>query len=88
VRERFAGLAGTIEVEPRTLTWELDSEEELLRTLTSTGTHEVFAEAVGPEAHAAWQADFLELARESNQGSEGAVVLEAEYIVAVARKRG
>lgn len=88
VRERFAELAGNVEVERRSLRWELDSEEELTRIFTSTGAHEAFAEAIGAEAAEAWTADLLALAREHDQGSGGSLVLDAEYLIAVARRRG
>jgi SAM-dependent methyltransferase len=88
VRERFEGLAGTLQIESRTLRWELDSEDELLGVFTATGAHEAFAEAIGTDAHTAWKHDLLELVRESNQASGGAVVLDAEYLIAVAHKRG
>lgn len=88
VRERFGELAGIVDVERRSLRWEFESEERLLATFTSTGPHEALAEAMGTEAHEAWKADFLALARERDQGSGGSLVIDAEYLIAVARRPG
>ena len=88
VRERFGALAGTIDFERRSLRWELPSEDELLGIFTATGAHEAFAEALGAEAVEEWKRDVLALAREHDQGSGGSIVLDAEYLIAVARRRG
>lgn len=88
VRERFAELAGTVDCELRSDLWEFDSEDEIVRVFTSTGAHQALADDIGPEADAAWKEDLLALARERDQGSGGRVVIEAEYLLTVARRRG
>ena len=86
-RRRFDGLAGQIELETRTVTWEAESPEVFLRELGESAPPMVAArQALPPERYEAMLAEVIELVR--GLGGDGPVVLENEYALIVARKRG
>ena len=88
VRERFEGLAGTLEIERRTLDWEAPSPDDFVASLESAAPPQVAAQAaLPPDALEAMHADYLALVRRW-AGGDGAVSIGAEYLLAVARKRG
>jgi SAM-dependent methyltransferase len=88
VRERFDGLAGTLEMERGTLEWEAPSPEEFVAALESGAPPQVAARsALPPERVEAMHSDYLDLVRRWT-GGDGPVSIGAEYLVAVARKRG
>lgn len=87
VRERFDGLAATLEMERRTLLWEADSVEALGAAMGGSPPAQAAARApLEPERLEAMQQEQVELLR--RWGGDGAVAIEAEYLVIVARRRG
>jgi SAM-dependent methyltransferase len=88
VRERFDGLTGSLELERRSLAWEADSPADLARRLGESAPQQAAARGALPaERFAAMQADLLELIRRW-AGGDGAVSIDAEYLLIVARRRG
>jgi SAM-dependent methyltransferase len=88
VRERFDGLANSIEIEHRSLPWAADSPEGFVQLMERDAPMQAAAKAsMDPEEYARMQADVLELVREL-AGGDGAFSLDVEYVVIVARKRG
>jgi SAM-dependent methyltransferase len=88
VRQRFAGLANTIEMERRTLPWTGDSPEEFIATMGRSAPPQVAAkEAMPPDVYARMNGEMLELARRW-AGGDGPVAVDVEYLVIVARRRG
>ena len=88
VRERFDGLAGTLEIERRTLDWEADSPDDSSPRWSAHAPPQVAAQAaLPPDALEAMHADYLALVRRW-AGGDGAVRIGAEYLLVVARKRG
>jgi SAM-dependent methyltransferase len=88
VRERFEGLAGTLEMERRALEWEAPSPDEFVAALESAAPPQVAAQAaLPPDALEAMHSDYLALVRRWS-GGDGPVSIGAEYLLAVARKRG
>jgi len=88
VRERFDGLAGTVEVERRTAPYHFDSVDQLIDELSHNGPQVAAKEALGPERYDAAMGDFREIIAELNQADDGAVRIESDYLLVVARKRG
>jgi ubiquinone/menaquinone biosynthesis C-methylase UbiE len=88
VRERFEGLAATIECRREVLPWTADSLESLGAMLEGTPPQAAAREALSPDRYEAMHAEQLELAREWNGDSGGPVRIEVEYLLSVARKRG
>jgi hypothetical protein len=88
VRERFDGLAATLEMERRTLLWEADSVEALGAAMGESAPAQAAARGVlEPERFDAMQRDQVDLLRRW-AGGDGPVSIEAEYLVIVARRRG
>ncbi len=87
VRERFEGLAGTLEIERRTLDWEAPSPDEFISAMEGAPPQVAAQGALPPETLEAMHADYLTLVRRW-AGGDGAVSIGAEYLLAVARKRG
>jgi SAM-dependent methyltransferase len=86
-RARFDGLASRLNFEVRTLTSEGGSPEEYMERLCGSSPPLVAAKlAMAPEAYEAMTAEMVEYVR--GQGGDGAVRLESEYVLIVARKRG
>jgi SAM-dependent methyltransferase len=88
VRSRFDGLAATLEMRRRLLSWEADTVEDFGQLLEATPVQAAAKENMPSERYEAMQADQLELARERNAASNGTFRVEAEYLISVARKRG
>jgi SAM-dependent methyltransferase len=88
VRARFDGLAATLEMERRTLTWEGDSPEALGEALADGTPQDAAARAaLPPERYEELRRRRVELLR-SWAGGDGPVAIEGEYLVIVARRRG
>jgi SAM-dependent methyltransferase len=86
VRARFDGLAGTMSVEARMLPWEFESFADmaaLLRDHGPRGLDELPDDKLG-----ALVADVQAVVERWNQADGGAVRIDAEYTLVVARKRG
>jgi SAM-dependent methyltransferase len=87
-RSRFEGLAARVDFEIGKLVWEADSADAFLGELSAASPPVVAAkQALPPDRYEAMSADALELAR-TLSGGEGRFVLENEYALIVARKRG
>jgi SAM-dependent methyltransferase len=87
VRERFDGLAGSLEIERRTAPFEFDSVDAMIAHMENAGP-QVAAKQVLAERYAEAMGRFRELVAELNQAEGGAVSIEAEYLLVVARRRG
>jgi SAM-dependent methyltransferase len=86
-RARFDGLAARLVFEVRTLTSEAGSPEEYMERLCCSSPPLVAAKlAMPPEAYEAMTGEMVEYVR--GQSGDGAVRLESEYVLIVARKRG
>ena len=89
VRERFDGLAASIEFERRTLTWEAESADGFTaRYGLAAPPMDAAREALPPERFEAMVAEITELFRSRAGGGDGPLALEAEYALIVARRRG
>ncbi len=88
VRERFEGLAGSIELSRRTLLWEFGSAHEMWMFFSETGGNvPALRRSLSEERHAELGAEFEALVHEYNTASDG-VAVPAEYVLVVARRRG
>ncbi len=88
VRERFDGLAGTLELERRTLAWGADSPEAMAQAFAASAPRQAqLRELLGPERFEQLQGEQLELIRRW-AGGDGPVSIDAEYLLIVARRRG
>jgi SAM-dependent methyltransferase len=88
VRERFDGLAGTLELDRRMAPIEFDSVEAMLAQLEQNGPQVAMKQAVGPELYDEAMRQFRELIGEFNEADDGSVRIQSEYLLVVARKRG
>jgi SAM-dependent methyltransferase len=88
VRERLDGLAGTVRCERRTVRWEFPSAEAYLAQLATTGPSTVQRAGQSEEELERFKAELLELIAECDRGDGSSLVLEPEYLLVVARKRG
>jgi len=87
VRERFEGLAARYEIERRSLPWDGESPEAMVRQLEQSAPTWVAArESLPAERFEEMQSRVLELLR--RRGGDGPVSIDCEYAVIVARKRG
>jgi hypothetical protein len=86
-RRRFEGLAAQVDFEIGKLVWEAESPEAFLGELAAASPPVVAAkQALPPDRYEAMSAEVLELAR--RLGGDGPVVMENDYALIVARKRG
>lgn len=89
VRARFEDLAGTVAVERLTLPFASGSPEELWDFFTShAGPQVVARETMEAEAYAELTRESLAIVREHNVATDGSVLIELEYLLVVARRRG
>ena len=87
VRRRFDGLAATLEMERRTLSWESESPEAMVAEVAESAPTWVAAgSALPPERYEAMVAEATEFIR--GWGGGGPLRLENEYLLIVARRRG
>lgn len=88
VRERFDGLANSIEMERRSLPWSAGSPEEFMSLMEGHAPMQAVAKAkMPPDVYEQLYADQLGLVREW-AGGDGPVSVDADYLLIVARKRG
>jgi SAM-dependent methyltransferase len=87
VRERFDGLAGRIQVEPRSLVWEGESTEAMEAMLADAPMSVAMRNALDADTYEEYRAEEREVARRLVEG-EGPVRMEVEYLLIVARKPG
>ncbi len=89
VRERFDGLAATVDLERRTVPFEAESPEALWSFFEENAGPAVMARKMLPETtYAEMREDGLALVREWNTAGDRSVVIDAEYLLVVARRRG
>ena len=88
VRERFDGLAHSIEIERRTLPWSGDSPEAFVDLMERSAPMQASAKANMPEDdYARLRAEMITLARDW-AGGDGPFTVDAHYALIVARRRG
>ena len=88
VRERFEGLANSIEMERRTLPWTADSPEEFVASMERHAPMQVSAKANMPaDDYKRLREELVELARRW-AGGDGPISMDSPYVLIVARKRG
>lgn len=89
VRERFEGLAASVDFERRTARFAWPSLDEMQRFFAANAGPAIAArEALSESEREAMGAENEELVRELNQATDGSVLLEPEFLVTVARRRG
>lgn len=89
VRERFGGLAGSIECQRRELVQEAESDDVLAERFAKTAPTMVAAkQALSPEQYDALLLDLRQLAARFNEAQDGSVRIRSDYLLTVARKRG
>jgi ubiquinone/menaquinone biosynthesis C-methylase UbiE len=88
VKERFEGLANSIEMERRTLPWSADSPESFIADMERSAPMQAAAKANMPaDDYARLREELLDLARRW-AGGDGPIEMDAPYVLIVARKRG
>jgi SAM-dependent methyltransferase len=88
VRERFGGLAGSVEFQVLAVPWEADSPEVLMAGMEESVPPQVAArQNMDPDRYAAMREELVDLMRRSG-GGDGPLHINAEYLLTVARKRG
>jgi SAM-dependent methyltransferase len=88
VRERLSGLASSLTFERHMIRHEFESPDGWFDFVSNAGPSKRRMETVSEEDRAAMRADLLALIDEFNQADDGSVLVDAEYLVVVARKRG
>lgn len=88
VRERFDGLAGTLEMERRSVPWHADSPEDFVAGMERHAPPQVAAkEGMPADEYARMRDENLGLAR-TWAGGDGPFSIDVGYLLIVARKRG
>lgn len=89
VRERFEGLAGSLDIERRSVRWEFASADEMADTFErGTGPSVALREALSQEQAAGLRRDLIALIHEFDLGSGDGVAVDCDYLLVVARRRG
>jgi ubiquinone/menaquinone biosynthesis C-methylase UbiE len=89
VRQRFDGLAGSVECEPRELLQEEQSHDALVARFADTApTMAAARQALSLEQFDAMLLELRELAKRFNEADDGSVRIRSPYLLTVARKRG
>lgn len=87
VRERLAPHAASIEIHRRIQPWELGSREEFWELLErGAPVHIAVRSQLPPERYESLRGDLDALVDEFNTAGDGSVVLDADYLLVVARK--
>ncbi len=88
VRERFDGLANSIELERATLPWAADSPEDFVAEMERHAPMQAAAKAnMPPDRYAEMYEELVEMAR-GWAGGDGPFEVDAHYVLIVARRRG
>jgi SAM-dependent methyltransferase len=88
VKERFEGLAGSIEFQRGTIQWEADSPEHMLVRMEECTPPQIAAKQnMPPERYKEMRGETVELFRRWN-GGDGPLSVGMDYLLIVARKRG
>jgi SAM-dependent methyltransferase len=88
IRERFEGLASSIVVEPRKVPWGFESLEAMAAFFVRTSPRAREAQQTDPEQQQKMLEELIALVNEHNQADDGSILIESDYVVVVARKRG
>jgi SAM-dependent methyltransferase len=89
VRARLGELAAHVECERRALRWTAESPAALETELAdSAPTYHAAREGLPAEAYQELRAETLALIERHNAATDGTLLIEAEYLLTVARKRG
>jgi SAM-dependent methyltransferase len=89
IAERLLGpLASSLQTSRRTVRWEFESWDEMWATLQSAGPAAAARKALPEEKLAEAEREVREVYERYNQGDGGRMVIDAEYLEIVARKRG
>jgi ubiquinone/menaquinone biosynthesis C-methylase UbiE len=88
VRERFEGLAASVELAPRSLEFAFGSGDEMGEALSRIPTVVAAREALSDEGFAEYRGELAALVERFNEARDGSVRLTCPYVVIVARKRG
>jgi SAM-dependent methyltransferase len=87
-RERLDGLASSVQFERAAIRHEWNSVDGFFEFSRNAGPSLARAQSMSDEARAAMKQDTLAVIDEFNQADDGRVVIDNEYLVTVARKRG
>jgi ubiquinone/menaquinone biosynthesis C-methylase UbiE len=87
-RERFEGLAGSIQTELRTLTWRSDSIEAMAEGMGASPPQMALKSILSEEQIAELDERTFELSRAANKATDGGVEIDSEYLEIVARRPG
>ena len=88
VRDRFDGLAGSLEMERRHAPLDFESVDALIAFFENAGPQVAAKQAMGPEIYDESRRRFREIVAEFNQAEGDTVRIESEYLLVVARRRG
>jgi SAM-dependent methyltransferase len=88
VRERLEGLASSVQLERHTIRHEWDSPEGFFEFSRNAGPTVARAKALSDDDRRSMGQEVLAVVQEFNQADDGRVVIDNEYLVTVARKRG
>jgi hypothetical protein len=87
-RERLSGLASSLAFERHTIRHEFDTVDGWFEFVRNAGPSQRRMDSVSDADRAAMRQDLVELIGQFNQADDGSMVVDAEYLVVVARKRG
>jgi ubiquinone/menaquinone biosynthesis C-methylase UbiE len=88
VEDRLGPHASSLQMERKVVRYELESFEQAMQSFGSAGPSHVARQHMEPEALQQLVDRARELVERWNQADDGRVVLDAEYLQVVARKRG
>jgi hypothetical protein len=88
VRDRLDGLASSLSFERRQIRHEWDSPEDFFEFSRNAGPTLARARAMSDEDRESMKQEILGVIGQFNQANDGRVVIDNEYLVTVARKRG
>jgi SAM-dependent methyltransferase len=88
VRGRLGQLASSIEFERSSIRHEWDSMDGFFEFSRNAGPTVARAQALSDEDRAGMKSEIVGVIEQFNQASDGRVVIDNEYLITVARKRG
>jgi SAM-dependent methyltransferase len=88
VRERLGDLASSVQVERASIRHEWDSVDGFFAFSRNAGPTVARAQTLSDEDRGAMKKEIVSVIEEFNQASDGRVVIDNEYLITVARKRG
>jgi SAM-dependent methyltransferase len=89
VRERFDGLTSSLDLQRRTLTWEIESPDAMAEELAASAPTLVAArEVLSEDQLAELRRDLVEIAQRHGSAGDGSLRIETGYLQIVARKPG